>query len=88
MWEVFPSRASNTSSVETLSRSSLKETPFANGWLCFESTDAKRRLAPIPVGWEFATGTLLEQYCQQAAVVPLRRQRSFAAETSPASATT
>lgn len=33
--------------------SSLKETPFADGWLRFECGDQKRRLAPIPTGWEF-----------------------------------
>jgi hypothetical protein len=84
VWEVFPSRTPATTSAEALSRSSLKETPYANGWLCFESTVAKRRLAPIPRGWEFATATLLQQYCDQAAVVPARREGRFA--TGPASA--
>lgn len=24
---------------------------FGNGWLCFESTIAKRRLTPVPAAW-------------------------------------
>jgi hypothetical protein len=76
VWEVFPSRAPKPSSAEALSRS-LKETPFANGWLCFESENAKRRLAPIPAGWEFATTKLLEELCEQASEAPLRRHGGF-----------
>jgi hypothetical protein len=33
---------------------------FANGWLCFESDDEKRRLAPVPVEWENADAEGLE----------------------------
>jgi hypothetical protein len=89
VWEVFPTRSQTPTSVEALSRSSLKETPFANGWLCFESTEAKRRLAPIPPGWEFATETTLEQFCQQAGSVPVRKQggRFGVSEAPQASAT-
>ena len=25
---------------------------FGNGWLCFESAAAKRRLTPVPLGWD------------------------------------
>jgi hypothetical protein len=79
VWEVFPTRAEVLTTADTFSRSSLKETPFANGWLCFESSETKRRLAPIPSGWEFGTDDALEQLCQQAAVVPLRRAGRFTA---------
>jgi hypothetical protein len=84
VWEVFPTRAGVPSGAEALSRTSLKETPFANGWLCFESTDAKRRLAPIPRGWEFATGEILAEFCRQAAVVPVRRRHVIVADLPPA----
>jgi len=76
---VFPGRGPTAGGAEALSRSSLKETPFANGWLCFESDGAKRRLAPIPPGWEFATGKVMEELWQQATAVPARRQGRFAA---------
>jgi hypothetical protein len=61
--------------AQSLSRSSLKETPFANGWLCFESGHEKRRLAPIPTGWEFRNVGMLEELCRKATLVPARRQR-------------
>ena len=81
VWEVFPSQGTVPTSADALSRSSLKETPFANGWLCFESADAKRRLAPIPAGWEFASASALEEMCSRATVVPLRKGRGrFAAD--------
>jgi hypothetical protein len=86
VWEVLPSRVPKPSSVESLTRSSLKETPFANGWLCFESADSKRRLAPIPKGWDFATGETLEELCQRATAVPLRRQGRFAPSDTVAEA--
>ena len=25
---------------------------YRNGWLCFESSSEKRRLTPLPAGWE------------------------------------
>jgi hypothetical protein len=65
VWEVVPSRAAIETSSQTQSRTSLSTTPYANGWLCFESEYEKRRLAPIPNGWEAGMpvdiGDLLEQ---------------------------
>jgi hypothetical protein len=72
VWEVLPSRAGD--GREFLSMSSLQTTPFADGWLCFESTEQKRRLAPIPSGWESRDTLVLEQLCSQATVVPVRRR--------------
>jgi hypothetical protein len=73
VWEVLPNRSSDKSNAE-LSRSSLKDTVFANGWLCFESPEEKRRLAPIPSGWEFRDTTILEELRDSAIrVSPLRR---------------
>jgi hypothetical protein len=39
---------------------------FANGWLCFESDDEKRRLAPVPENWEIADADELEALCKAA----------------------
>ena len=72
VWEVFPSRASIASSPQAISRTSLKETAYANGWLCFESAEEKRRLAPIPSGWELADARSIEALCRKAAPVPKR----------------
>lgn len=86
VWEVFPTRGT-PNSAEALSRSSLKETPFANGWLCFESSEAKRRLAPVPPEWEFAAETTLEQFCQLAGTVPVRKPGRFGTGERQPSAT-
>jgi hypothetical protein len=32
--------------------SDLVDPDFADGWLCFDRGDERRRLAPIPVDWE------------------------------------
>lgn len=39
---------------------------LASGWLCFESGDEKRRLGPIPRGWESLSDTELGQMLRQA----------------------
>ena len=72
VWEVFPTQTGQVLVAST--HASLKETPFANGWLCFESPAEKRRLAPIPDGWEFHDLTALEELCQKAAPVTGKRR--------------
>ncbi|HEV2017098.1 MAG TPA: hypothetical protein VGQ98_02205 [Gemmatimonadaceae bacterium] len=39
---------------------------YGRGWLTFESLDEKRRLVPIPNGWEEAGSTALRALCEQA----------------------
>lgn len=39
---------------------------YGRGWLTFESLDEKRRLVPIPTGWEEANNTTLRALCEQA----------------------
>src|ERR1700694_3467181 len=39
---------------------------YGRGWLTFESLDEKRRLVPIPNGWEEASSTALRAMCEQA----------------------
>ena len=41
-----------------------------HGWLAFRSTDERRRLAPIPPGWESAAEPELARYCDEAMRVP------------------
>ena len=83
VWEVLPNRASDQAYAGTPSRSSLKDTAFANGWLCFESADEKRRLAPIPTGWEFRDTKVLEQLRDKATLVSPTR---LAARRTPGAA--
>jgi hypothetical protein len=39
---------------------------YGRGWLTFESLEEKRRLVPIPNGWEEASSTALRAMCEQA----------------------
>lgn len=53
-------------------------TPFvspalSNGWLCFESESAKRRLAPLPAAWEDASDAELTTLWERAEPVPQRK---------------
>jgi hypothetical protein len=43
-------------------RASVAE-QFAQGWLCFETSGEKRRLAPVPELWDRADDETLEQWC-------------------------
>ena len=83
VWEVFPNKASDRPNADVSSHSSLKDTAFANGWLCFESADEKRRLAPIPKGWEFRDTKILEQLRDKATLVSPTRH---AARRAPGAA--
>ena len=74
VWEVLPSTAGVTTSV-SFARTSLRETPFANGWLCFECETCKKRLAPIPEGWDSAAAEVLAELCVRATDVPQRRRK-------------
>lgn len=48
--------------------------PMRDGWLTFESSSARRRLIPIPAGWEDAPPSRLELMCRAAS--PVRRTPS------------
>jgi hypothetical protein len=39
---------------------------YSSGWLCFESEGEKRRLAPVPAGWEEAGPDRLSTHLQAA----------------------
>jgi hypothetical protein len=53
---------------------------YKEGWLTFESANTRKRLAPIPRGWEEATGERLELMCRVAEVV---RRTSGASPLTP-----
>ena len=50
------------------------------GWLCFEREGEKRRLSPIPEGWEAAAPEELERHCNEAA--PVARRHAEGAGTA------
>jgi hypothetical protein len=47
-------------------RSVAVASEFSQGWLCFESEGEKRRLAPVPPGWEEAGPDRLSTWLQAA----------------------
>ena len=51
--------------VEDRSRVRIKSS-LSHGWLAFESKHDRRRLAPIPMGWEAFDEAALERLCEQA----------------------
>ena len=48
---------------------------LVGGWLCFESDREKRRLWPIPAGWEQLDDTELTALCAAAVPAPERKPR-------------
>jgi hypothetical protein len=47
-------------------RSIAVASEYSNGWLCFECEGEKRRLAPVPEGWQEAGPDRLSSWCQAA----------------------
>lgn len=78
VWSVTPSRKSDLFLPESM----------AEGWLCFECGDEKRRLHPVSADWEALGEAELLALCMTAAPVarrPERRQRpEFDPEPLPA----
>ena len=50
---------------------------FTYGWLCFETVGEKRRLAPIPEGWDRADDETIEQWCCVAKPAVRRKTGEF-----------
>lgn len=75
VWEVIPSRAAIGTSAVTQARTSISSTPYANGWLCFESDSEKRRLAPIPNGWDSGSAGEIGELLLQATPVQARKSQ-------------
>jgi hypothetical protein len=84
VWDVEPSNADRRTSAndrrrgrrtsgerrQVKDRSRVRvRSNLAQGWLAFESRHDKRRLSPIPVGWEALDASALEQLCEQASSV-------------------
>ena len=84
VWEVIPSKAGIETSARAQSRTSLSSTPYANGWLCFESSSQKRRLAPIPDGWELRSAAGIAELLHQATPVTSRARSGGATDSSEA----
>ena len=44
--------------------------PLAAGWLCFECATERRRLVPVPPGWQRMSDRGLEELCARAIIMP------------------
>ena len=53
------------------------------GWLCFESGDQKRRLAPIPADWLRCAERQLAAYCDRATPVLARPKKAQSQRAFP-----
>jgi hypothetical protein len=47
---------------------------LAGGWLTFQTGVERKRLAPIPVGWEYATEEQLRRWMDEAVAIPPARR--------------
>ena len=72
VWDVLPSRESEPGSRS----STYLPAEMAEGWLCFEAGEQKRRLTPLPAGWEDADDAVIADLLH--ASVPARPRRIHA----------
>ena len=64
-WPRSERRSGNDRRTVSQRRITLTE-GYGGGWLTFESLSEKRRLLPIPTGWEDATQAELRVFCEKA----------------------
>jgi hypothetical protein len=78
VWDVYPSprvggAAESVSPADApIVLRRFKSPELAEGWLCFESPTERRRVAPIPQGWETWDAFALETACADAGYVSRR----------------
>ena len=60
LWRVWDTHPVAANTLRTVSPN------YAGGWLTFESPEERRRLAPIPPDWEFASRDLMGHWCARA----------------------
>jgi hypothetical protein len=71
VWDVYPSTRARAS-VASSEQGRFRSAELADGWLCFESSSERRRLAPIPSGWEVSEPEVLSDYLSRAGYVSRR----------------
>ncbi|MEO7457819.1 MAG: hypothetical protein ABIY52_16270 [Gemmatimonadaceae bacterium] len=76
-WDVFEV---HPDSARTVSRVPVA---FRGGWLCFQSARERRRLAPIPPGWEDWDIDALTSALQTTHGMARRTPQSFDAQATP-----
>jgi hypothetical protein len=74
VWDVTPQ------SRQKSEKRGLRITPV-DGWLVFESDTERRRLGPIPEGWESGDDAALSYLCARAKVIP-RHVRGYSRDAN------
>ena len=64
VWDVDPQAHQSQVNIDRRKAQPLE------GWLCFESNLERRRLSPIPSGWDATDPDRLAELCEKAQVVP------------------
>jgi hypothetical protein len=70
-WQVYPVHPSLPKSLQGAEPIHIAP-QLVNGWLCFQSGEHRRRIAPIPAGWEELDELELGLLCVLAPEVPRR----------------
>ena len=70
VWDVRPHRRATATGERPLRVSA----GLAEGWLCCETRHERRRVAPIPEGWETLSDAELEALCRRATTVTRSRR--------------
>lgn len=71
VWDVWEVRTSAASPRRILVQSELQD-----GWLAFQCGDQRRRLAPLPVGWDELSDRALLGLMDQASLIQPRVVRA------------
>jgi hypothetical protein len=82
VWDVYPSGGTGEQRISDPG-AAFPHRELADGWLCFESGAEKRRVAPIPNGWEQFSPTQLEQLCASAGYISRPGVRESALNIRP-----
>ena len=69
VWDVVPGREADSSAR----RRHYLPPEMAEGWLCFEAPDQKRRLTPLPADWEEQDDASMDALCRAAQPVLFQR---------------
>lgn len=80
VWDVVPGREVESGSH----RHHYLPPEMAEGWLCFEAADQKRRLTPFPADWEQKDDDFMDLLCRSAEPVVRRPTQPRIAAAEPA----
>lgn len=78
VWDVYPSSGSAADPRVSDPGNAFPHRELNEGWLCFESSAEKRRVTPIPPGWEMLEQDKLDALCSGAGYISRPGSRATA----------